>query len=184
MKKNKCIAAIIAVCVLISGCVRIVNSYMDFSIVQFEEFLATPDDQRDSYLATGKLDYAKTGDVFFVPFIKETTHEECTLFVYTYWHDMPKEVYITDINLLDQNGVNLISCDFPSGEHKAMWQIDALSEGVFTIGSFLLNDDWYFHHNQLSVSFSVSVSTEDDTVCNDYVYEVVLHQIRRLYAPT
>lgn len=181
---KKIIAAILVFHIMLSGCGKMVDSYMEFSITQFEEFLSAADDQKGDYLTEGKLDFAKTAEVFLVPFIKETTHEECTLFVYAYWTDSPKEICITDISLISQNDVTIFYGDSAAEEIKIMWQKDALSEGVIEIGSFSKNEDWFSNRNNLVLSFSVSVSTDDGTVSTDYVYEVTLHQTKNFLFPT
>lgn len=182
--KRTYIAAILALLLILNGCGKMVDSYMIFSITQFDEFLSASDGEKGDYLAKGKLDFAKTGDVFFVPFIKETTHEECTIFVYAYWCDSPKEINITDISLVSQNDVTIFNGDSAVADIELMWQEDALSEGVIQIGSFPKNENWFSSGNNLSLSFSVSVATEDGTESNNYAYEVTLHQTKNFLFPT
>lgn len=181
---KKIIATILVLHIILSGCGKMVDSYMDFSITQFEEFLSVSDDKKGDYLTEGKLDFAKTAEVFLVPFIKETTHEECTLFVYAYWTDSPKEIYITDISLVSQNDVTIFSGDSAVENMKIMWQKDALSEGVIEIGSFSKNEDWFSNRNNIVLSFAVSISTDEGMVSTDYVYEVTLHQTKNFLFPT
>ena len=65
-----------------------------------------------------------------------------------------------------------------------MWEEDTLSKSVFKIGSFPKSDDWFSNGNKLYLSYSVSVSTEDGAVSNDYVFEVTLHQTKNFLFPT
>lgn len=184
MTKKMCIAALFALLVVLSGCGKMVDSYMDFTIAQFDEFLSASDDEIGNYLTSGKLDFAKTGDVFFVPFIKETTHEECTLFIYTYWTGSQKDINITEISLVSQNDATIFTSDYAASDIIIMRQEDALSEGVIEIGSFLKSEEWFSNGNKLYLSFSVSVSTEHGTISKDYTYEVALHQTKNFLFPT
>jgi hypothetical protein len=182
--KKKAFATILALLVMISGCGKMVDSYMDFTITQFEGFLSASDNEEADYIAKGKLDFAKTGGVFFVPFIKETTHEECTMFVYIYWSDSPKEILITDIGVVSQNDISIFYSDSAVENIETIRRTDALSKGVLEIGSFPKREDWFLSGNKLYVSFSVSVSTEDGTACNDYAYEMSLEQRKSVLLPT
>lgn len=185
MKVNKgSIAMILAFLVILSGCGRMVDSYMDFTITQFEEFLAASDEKKVDYVTEGKLDFAKTGEVYFVPFIKETTHEECTLFVYAYWTEPPEEIAVTEISLVSPNDVTVFCGDFAAENMEIMWQGDVLSEGVIEIGSFPKSEAWFSNGNQLCLSFCVSVSTAEGTVCSDYEYEITLAQRKSVLLPT
>ena len=181
--KRTYIAAILALLLILNSCGKMVDSYMVFSIAQFDEFLSVSDGEKGDYLAKGKLDFAKTGDVFFVPFIKETTHEECTIFVYAYWSGSSKDICITGINLVAQNDAAIFN-DAAVTDTKIMWEEDTLSKSVFKIGSFPKSDDWFSNGNKLYLSYSVSVSTEDGAVSNEYVFEVTLHQTKNFLFPT
>lgn len=186
MKKRKFrFLSFLVVAAILAGCGKVVESSMVFSISQFTEFLSiTTAEGKENYIAEGKLDTAKTGELVFVPFVKEVSHDECYLVVYVYFSDAAQFVSVDTISLLSQDGAMIYSNESSIDEIKITQLTDTFSKGTISIGTFPKSENWFWDGNILNLSFTCSVMDQNELINNSASYEVTLMRLRSILFPT
>lgn len=176
---------IIIMCVLIlcmfMGCGQRVKGYTSFSIDEYDEFFdLVSDSDRENYIRKGNLDFSKIQDVILVPFVKETTHTECAIFLYGYSLNVNRTVQVNYVMLTAPNGA-VICEDIPT-EQEMSWEpaTDSMTKGILWLQTFEKDSSWFYNDSKLHLSIELVVEGEPKVMS----YEISLIGHTSVLLPT
>ena len=180
--KLKCLCLLLILTLILAGCGQSVSSFATFSIEGFEQFFDfhATEQSRLAYISDGKIDFAKHGDIYICPFIKETTHDECSLFFYVYASEGTTVdiVNISDI-VLSANQGNYVVFNAPEGQSLALKKENGVLTGTLSGMNFKKEDEWFFNDNTLVLSFRATTDHE-----KEFSYDVNIICNYRANSPT
>ena len=163
---------ILIMCVLVScmfiGCGQRVKGYTSFSIDEYDEFIdLVSDSDKEDYLRKGSLDSSKIQDVILVPFIKETTHTECAIFLYGYSLNENRTVQVNYVMLTASDGT--VICENIPTEQEMSWEsaTDSMTRGVLRLQTFEKDDSWFYHDSKLHLSIEIVVEGEPSVMSHE-----------------
>ena len=180
MKTNILIFIIISLIFTFAGCKTIANSYTSFSIEEFDEFFnITEISEKESYIKSGNMDFAKIDDLIICPFIKETTHEECSLFLYVYTTSNNRSnVTINSVSICSKNNIEILKELSEKDINEFSPATDGMLLSVTVISDFDKNKTWFYSGNELQLSLQISVDNQttiiEDTV--NYTINLIGHK--------
>ena len=169
---------------LLTGCVRVVDSTMEYSIPGFKEYYKIYGyEETESYLREGHLDFATIENVIFCPRIKEISHENCRLFLTAHVLDKEIPVTVNRFSLVTKNGLTLCEEDALDFLLEFESETETLLYGTVT-QDFEMNDSWYFAGNELLLTYTVTVGEGENKIQKEFSYTVTLIGHKALLMPT
>ena len=176
MKTNILIFIIISLIFTFAGCNNFVDSYTSFYIEEFDEFFNIKVlSEKESYIKSGNLDFAKMDDLIICPFIKETTHEECTLFLYVYTiSDIRSNVTINSVNLCSKNNIEILKEFSEKDINEFSLVTDGMLLSTTVISDFDKNETWFYSGNELQLSLKISVDNQTTIIEDTLNYTINL----------
>ena len=155
---------LVFVCVLsIAGCGQMTDTFKTFSVqglAQFYDFYAT-EDTKESLIREGQIEFARIGDLYVCPYIKEVNYDECGLFFYVYALEDGgiETVTVSDVVLSAGNDMVLIN-----GNDDLLITLHPSEESI-QLGmskiEFESTDTWLFNGNTLQLSFRAEIDNGD-----------------------
>lgn len=160
---KKVILLVFVLVFIIAGCGRMVDTFKTFSIhglEEFYDFYATAA-TKELIIREGKIEFARVGDLYVCPYIKEINHDECALFFYVYsLEDSSAEmVKISDVVLSTGNDMVLIN----DNDHSLSISLSVADKNIqlgLSSIKFEATDTWLFNGNTLHLSFQAVVDKE------------------------
>lgn len=172
--KKRFLALMMACCLFLPGCVKWVDYYTSYNFQGLEEFYWFHSDNKDQeeLIKNGDIEFAKLGDVYVCPFIKDVTHEECGLFFYVYSLKMPKTQSLKITNVVLKDGKDTVLFE-SSNEYDIVLEYteDDIQVGYLNVVDFVRSDDWCYDGGALTLSFQASADLAES---KDYSYDVVI----------
>jgi len=168
------------------GCVETVDSFTIFSMEGFDPFFDfyTSQEKKNAYLESGGLEFARLGDVYVCPFIKETSHEECGLFFYIYSieNDSIESITISNINLIIQESGGSI---YKSNSDQSVL-LEAPDDNYLqgTIKCYFeSSEEWLYKGNILKISFQATANGNTQE-SEEFSYDIKISFVKRPLMPT
>jgi len=186
MKKFLLIVITVMLVFAAVGCQKMANSYISFSIDEFDDFFDITDiNAKESYIKNWNMEFAKIGNLIVCPFIKETTHEECSLLLYIYTiNENTSNATINGVRLSDKNGVVIYEEDSKTNTVELSTVTDEMLSSVTVIGEFDKNENWFYSGNELQLSRQITVE-DKNTITEEHLdYTVKLIGHRNHVMPT
>ena len=169
LKKAMIICAFILLLIICVGCVGLTEGYKKFNIKGFEDFFSISSVQeKEEYLDSGLLDFSKKNDIFLVPFLKESSHEECVLLLTAYSKNAKNKISLDKVTISTKDDIE-ISCIEEFGELEVLsdW-----SETMTLIASFKKSEEWFYDENELIVNIDATISNEESSTKAHFIYNV------------
>ena len=177
---------ILVLALFLAGCVQMVDSTTTFSVEGFEDFyaLSTAAD-KSGYIHEGKIEFAKLGNLYVCPFIKEVNHEECALFFYVYSLEdgINETVTIQDVVLSAKNGEVVVYSETEPCALKFKKEEGSIQLGNFPGKVFKVTNDWFGDGIILNLSFRAEVEGNDASE-KTFSYDIKIIRNKRPKSPT
>ncbi len=157
---KKVFLLILAFAFVLAGCSRMTDTFKTFSTQGLEDFFGfyATTDTKESLIREGKIEFARIGDFYVCPFIKEVNYDECALFFYVYaLEDCNAEtITVSNIVLSTDDNIDIINKNDDGLAIALSATGENIQLGVSSI-KFKATDTWLFNGNTLHLSFKAMV---------------------------
>lgn len=186
MKARTSAAFLLILVLLLCGCSKIVDSYSDFVIPEFDCFIRDiyEDKEEARYIQSGKLDFAKTKDTIIIPHIKDSGENMCTFLVYAYFVGELENVTIKSASLSMADGT--VVWDINTLEKEIQQQpLEHAMEGyVFVVDAIEKAPEWFYDGNRLNLTMEYAVGEGVEKTEKHVNYEVMIETHKSILMPT